>query len=175
MVCQMLLLINAKSNYFLCGSVVAVNKCHVNLLHIFYFTTSIRSIFSGSTFSVTQDYIRLEYPGIGYNLICLFFQGFVFYIIVAMLECKVVQNILSLCKSSETAFCKSATDKKCKFILETQSLSVKYGNNKSEAVKSVSLNLQKKDCLCLMGKNGAGKSSFFAALTGQGRRIPIGL
>lgn len=51
-------------------------------------------------------------------------------------------------------------------MIQVKNLTVRYPNMKTEALADVSLSLQKGDFVCVLGKSGAGKSTFIRCLNG---------
>ncbi|TRY96422.1 hypothetical protein DNTS_021457 [Danionella cerebrum] len=137
------------------------------------------------------NYFSMEDPGIGRYLIALNVQGFVFLILLFLMELRCIQILLRLCRRrkrelllAEEVFLPEDKDvaeerkrvHECQPVVESmvgsplilQELSKVYtGGPTLLAVDRLSLAVGKGECFGLLGFNGAGKTTTFKMLTGD--------
>lgn len=127
--------------------------------------------------------MRWETPGIGQYLTVLGAQGVVLLCFLMILETGILRRLCCCAKGlkglkgirvapgSSWTFQKNY-DSTAAPALDIVDASVRHGgsrrsNGNRVAVDHVSLSLRGGQCVCLMGHNGAGKTSLFSALTGR--------
>lgn len=145
-------------------------------------------------FPNTSNYLDTTYPGIGIYILLLCIQGFVYFVILFMIEANVFGRCMYSLKNGNKASVadmnesvidgkhedddvegekKRINSNSITHLMETNSVIVKnltkfYGN--FHAVKGISIGIAPNECFGLLGQNGAGKTTTFKMLTGD---VPV--
>ncbi|XP_075680863.1 phospholipid-transporting ATPase ABCA3-like isoform X2 [Dermatophagoides pteronyssinus] len=160
--------------------------CHYDIESLGMIKMCCKEICGMRCWGFEENFFSITKPGIGSNLLAMTIQGIVFWIILVILESRLIHRIKI--KSSPTIDNKKQSSdmdteesdveaendrlkRRSLFSLNrTDSMIVKNASKnygKFQAVRDISFGVKRGECFGVLGENGAGKTTMFKMITGS--------
>uniref|UniRef100_A0A914UYS3 ABC transporter domain-containing protein n=1 Tax=Plectus sambesii TaxID=2011161 RepID=A0A914UYS3_9BILA len=123
---------------------------------------------SDSLMKITHNYLEYSYPGVGRFLCCLAIQGATLFLLLALLEANIWLKIKLLFSPSKDIV-QRARPNISRPLIAVENLTIRLGKQtySKPVVDEMSFEVRPGECACIVGANGAGKTSLLRSLCGQ--------